>query len=382
MIVVGAGIVGAACAYFLSQAGYRVRLLETHAPASAASGAADGAVSVASKRPGAMMTTALAGIELYRSLARDGLLAGLFTARPTVMIAENDDEAASLEGHATALSGGGMKLRRLEAADLRRDLPSVASSARLGIVVEDEGHAIGYDLVRRFIAASGVRVERETPVTGLVRGPSGRSVVAVSTPNGPVRADHFIIAAGNGSADLIGLPDVMRPRKGQLAVTERAHALAASLPGSLMSCAYLLSKDAIKAGSGGTARRFGLVIDPLRTGQFLIGGTREERGDTTTDLDAVRTMLTSAVRLLPGLAALRVIRTFAGVRTATRDGLPIVGRIPGCDNLLVATGFEGDGICLGPLIARAISQLVAGAAVAVDLAPFSPGRFEQRSLVA
>lgn len=382
VVVVGAGIVGAATAYFLSRRGYRVRLIEAQAPAAAASGSADGAVSVASKRPGPMMTTALAGIALYRQLDKEGLFAGLFKQRPTVMVAEDDGEVESLSGHADALAGEGMSLRRIDGEELRGYLPAVSSGVRLAIEVGDEGHAIGYEIVRRLIAASGAAVERDTKVLGLVESASSRSIAAVSTSRGPVEADHFVIAAGGGSADLIGLPGIVRPRKGQLVVTERAQALNASLPGALMSCRYLLSKDAIKGAGAATERRFGLVVDPLRTGQFLIGGTREETADTGNDLAAVRHMLASAVRLVPALARLRVIRVFAGVRTATSDGLPIIGRMPGRDNLVVATGFEGDGICLGPLVGQAVSRIVAGEPTDLDLRPFAPDRFSQRSLVA
>lgn len=381
MVVVGAGIVGAATSYFLSKRGFRVRLIEASAPAAAASGAADGAVSVASKQPGAMMTAALAGIALYRELERDGLFAGLFKSRPTVMVAENDAEVESLRGHAAALAGEGLPLRHFEGDALRRYLPEAAAHVRLAIEVGGEGHAIGYEIVRRLIAASGVTVERDTPVAGIVTGGDG-SVKAVRTAGGAIEADHFVVAAGGGSAALLGLSEAMRPRKGQLVVTERAPALAASLPGSLMSCSYLLSKDAIRTAGTPAGRRFGLVVDPLRTGQFLIGGTREEVDDIGNDHDAVSRMLSSALRLMPALARLRVIRVFAGVRTATRDGLPIVGRVPGFDNLLVAAGFEGDGICLGPLVGRTIGRLVAGEAAGLDLAPFEPARFAPRSLVA
>jgi glycine/D-amino acid oxidase-like deaminating enzyme len=375
VVVVGAGIVGAATAYFLSQRGYHVRLLEAAAPSAGASGAADGAVSVASKRPGPMMTTALAGIALYRRLERDGLLAGLFKSRPTVMVAENDSEIESLLGHADALAGERMALRRLEGKTLRRHLPSVSDHVRMAVEVTDEGHAIGYEVVHRLIAASGVTVERDKPVLGLVS--AGESIAAVSTPSGTVEADQFVIAAGGGSGELIGLSRVMRPRKGQLVVTERAPGLNTSLPGSLMSCSYLLSKDAIRNAGETQGRRFGLVIDPLRTGQFLIGGTREESADTGNDHEAVSRIMASAVQLMPRLARLRVIRIFSGVRTATSDGMPVVGRMRGRDNLVVATGFEGDGICLGPLIGQAVAAMVEGAPVDIDLSPFSPQRFER-----
>ena len=382
MVVVGAGIVGAATTYFLSKRGFRVRLIEASAPAAAASGAADGAVSVASKRPGPMMTAALAGIALYRELQREGLLAGLFKSRPTVMVAETEAEVESLLGHAAALAGEGLQLRHVKGEALRRYLPEAAAHVRLAIEVGGEGHAIGYEIVRRFIAASGVTVERDTPVVGLVASGSNGTLKAIRTANRAIEADHFVVAAGGGSAALLGLSDAMRPRKGQLVVTERTPALASSLPGSLMSCSYLLSKDAIRTAGEAPGRRFGLVIDPLRTGQFLIGGTREEVDDIGNDHDAVSRMLASAVRLMPALARLRVIRVFAGVRTATRDGLPIIGRMPGFDNLFVATGFEGDGICLGPLMGRTIGRLVAGEAADIDLRPFEPGRFAPRSLVA
>jgi len=382
VVVVGAGIVGAACAYFLSRRGFKVRLLDAAAPAAGASGAADGAVSVASKRPGPMMAAALSGIALYRQLDNEGLLAGLFKTRPTMMVAEDAAEAEILAAHADALAGQGRPIRLIEPAQLRRELPTVSPGVRLAIEVGDEGHAIGYEIVRRLIRASGVAVERDNPVLGLIESDSGRSVAAVETPLGRIRADHVVIAAGGGAAALAGLQGLTTPRKGQLVVTERNPGLAASLPGSLMSCRYLLSKDAIPAKGANAGRRFGLVIDPLRTSQFLIGGTREDTDSTGNDLAAIRQMLASAVRLLPGLAAVRAIRAFAGVRTATRDGMPIVGRLPGLDNAIVATGFEGDGICLGPLIGRSVAELVSGDRTGIDLGPFAPGRFAARSLVA
>ena len=96
VVIVGAGIVGAATAAFLSLSGMPVRLLEAAVPAAEATGAADGAVSVASKRPGPMMTIARAGAALYRTLAEEGLFAGLFHSRPTFLIAMNDTEAEVL----------------------------------------------------------------------------------------------------------------------------------------------------------------------------------------------------------------------------------------------------------------------------------------------
>lgn len=381
-IVVGAGIVGAASAYFLARSGFSVRIVDTVAPASGASGAADGAVSVASKRPGAMMNAALAGVALYRELERDGVLAGLFTPRPTLMVAESETESAVLDGHAEALAHAGIEVERHVGAALRARIPALAPGVQMAIEVHGEGHAIGYQIVNRLIEASGVAVERACSVHRLSLVAGGTAVDGVVTDQGSLHADIYILAAGAGSAALLDLDKVLRPRKGQLLVTDRAPALNASLHGSLMSCGYLLSKAATSCPDQRTERRYGLVIDPLRTGQFLIGGTREDCAESSNDLVAVRRLLSDALRLMPALAQLRLIRAFSGVRTATSDGMPLIGRAAGLQNLIVATGFEGDGICLGPLAGLLVQQLAAGVPPEIDLAPFDPGRFAIRRQVA
>jgi glycine/D-amino acid oxidase-like deaminating enzyme len=382
VIIVGAGIVGAAAAYFLARAGYCVKLIEAEAPAAGATGAADGAVSVASKRPGPMMDAALAGVALYRSLERVGLFAGLFKTRPTLMVAQDDDEIAVLERHGEALARAGADVSIHGAGHARALVPALSDAVRLMVEVKGEGHAIGYEIVARLIEAAGVAVDRRRRALSLELSPDGTAVEAIVTDGGTRRADHFVIAAGGGSATLLGLGYALRPRKGQLAVTERAPALAAALPGSLMSCRYLLSKSAAGETVASGERRFGLVIDPLRTGQLLIGGTREETADRRNDMAAIRRLMAEAVDLLAPVAGLRLLRVFAGVRTATADGRPLIGRMPGLSNLVVATGFEGDGICLGPLAGRIVRQLISGEAVDIDLEPFDPARFRNRSLAA
>jgi glycine/D-amino acid oxidase-like deaminating enzyme len=381
-VIVGAGIVGAASAYFLSQADFSVQVIDTAAPAAAASGSADGAVSVASKRPGPLMQAAIAGVETYRELSANGLFAGLFKERSTYMVAQDADEDAVLEQHAATLSGSGIEVRPLSGATLHGTIPVLAPDVRSAIEVRGEGHAIGYEIVHRLLAASGAQVLRGCTVRALISSYTHASLNGLDTTSGLLEADVYVLAAGGGSGALLGLENVLRPRKGQLLVTERAPRLNAGMPGSLMSCRYLMSKDSTEAKLKSAGRRFGLVVDPLRTGQFLIGGTREETSSRDTDLAAARLILSEAVSLVPGLASVRLLRSFAGVRTATADGRPLIGRSQDFDNLVVATGFEGDGICLGPLTGRIVSQLASATPTAIDLAPFDPARFSAQRQVA
>ncbi|MCR4264601.1 FAD-binding oxidoreductase [Nitratireductor sp. ZSWI3] len=383
VVVVGSGIVGAATAYFLAKQGVEVRLIEAVAPAAEATGAADGAVSVASKRPGPMMAAALSGVRLYRELAEAGLFSGLFKSRSTFIVAASEAECSVLQTHAAALSAAGVRVDLLSQAMVRQRMPAVSGRALMAVEVHDEGHAIGYQIVHRLLTAAGIVVQRRTMVEGILSGARANVVRGVMTQHGPVEGDAVVVAAGTGSGRLLGLSDVLMPRKGQLLVTERAPELNAGLPGAIMSGRYLLSKGSQGGGQGAPARGLGLVIDPLRTGQFLIGGTREDHGDRlTNDVGAVAQILRDAVALLPGLAHVRLLRSFAGNRTAVADGLPLIGRVSGCDNLYVATGFEGDGICLGPLTGKAVADLVCGREPSFDLRPFDPARFGVREVAA
>lgn len=382
-IVIGSGIVGAATAYFLARRGIAVRLIDASAPAAEATGAADGAVSVASKRPGPMMAAALKGVGLYGELADEGLFAGAFKRRSTFIVAASDEECAVLDAHSAALASAGVRVETLSETDLRRDFPALSPQAKMAVEVHGEGHAIGYQIVHRLLTASGISVDRDTRVEGLRFEDGGRRIAGITTSRGALTADVVVIAAGNGSAGLLGFSGVLTPRKGQLLVTERAPALNAAMRGAIMSGRYLLSKGSQKAGHAPPPRGLGLVIDPLVTGQFLIGGTREDFGKReTNDIDAVSRILKDAVALVPGLAGVRLLRSFAGVRTAVVDGLPLVGLIPGLENGYVATGFEGDGICLGPVTGKSIVQLICGEEPDLDLSSFEPARFASQGAAA
>lgn len=368
--IIGAGIVGAAAAYFLSAAGAQVTLLEAESPAAGASGASDGAVSVASKRPGPMMSLAQQARAFYGRLAADGILDGLFHPRSTFLLARNALEAELLAQHGADLARSGERVVELDRADLRRLIPGLGHSVEAGLEVPGDGHAIGYQVTARLLERSGAAVRRQSPVRSIAirQGRAAGVVLERET----VEADGVIVAAGIGSARLLQLGDVLVPRKGQMIVTDRAASGKPALAGHLMAASYL----AAKRGASLEKPHIGLVIDPLVTGQFLIGGSREEnRADRETEATVIAAILREALDVYPPLMRQRVIRTFAGVRTACRDGLPVVGRHPLVDGVVIATGFEGDGICLGPFMGAAAAQLALGREPSADLSMLTPSRF-------
>ncbi|OZI25809.1 hypothetical protein CAL26_00105 [Bordetella genomosp. 9] len=371
IVIIGAGIVGASAAYFLRRAGCDVTVLDASTPAAGASGASDGLVSVGSKKPGFLMNIARHARDFYVELESDGLLRGLFQQRPTFLFARNETEAEIMALHGRDLLQAGVRVESLDGAAFARAVPGVSPAIVAALAVPDDGHALGYEIVDRMLKQSGARVVRQAPVRR-IKAERGRAV-GVATDASDYDGDAVLIAAGLGSTALVGLGDILIPRKGQIIITDRASDNVAAFAGPLMSAAYLAAKRNADA-----SRRdpVSLVIDPLNTGQLLIGGTREDGlADRETTVNHVSRILREALAVYPPLERRRVIRTFSGVRTASVDGLPIVGRHPMIEGLTIATGFEGDGICLGPLMGRLAADIALGRGCDLDIDALSPARF-------
>jgi D-hydroxyproline dehydrogenase subunit beta len=375
VVIVGAGIVGASTAYYLSLAGARVTLLDARTPSSGATGASDGAVSVASKRPGTMMRLAREARDLYAQLVKEGVLAGAFHTRPTYLFARTPEEVTLIHTQGNDLASEGEPTLALTRSELLNQIPGLGERVLAGLKVPQDGHAIGYQVVSRLLAAAGVTPQRHTAVRRLVLAHG--KVIGVDTDAGRILADRVVVAAGIDSGPLVGLSDVMIPRKGQLIVTDRAAIGGAAFPGPLMSAGYLAAKRATVPGQSSV----NLVIDPLATGQFLIGSSREEGLlDRQTDVVTVSAILREALDVYPALARQRVVRTFAGIRATTPDALPIIGRHPDLEGLIIATAMQGDGICMGPMVGGAVARLACDMEPTQDLSHLSPLRFPLASI--
>lgn len=368
--VIGAGIVGAAAAHFLAAAGARVTLLDTSGPAAGATGASDGAVSVASKRPGPMMDLARHARAFYVRSEGDGLFRGLFHRRSTFLVARTAIEADLVAQHGADLAAAGERVVEISRAALLDRIPGLGASVCAALEIPDDGHALGYEITERLLHTSRVSIRRNAPVSEIVM--RGGRVGGVAIRDELLAADAVLVAAGIGSTPLLGLGEILIPRKGQMVVTDRASTAGPAIDGHLMAASYLAAKRGIVRDNA----HIGLVIDPLMTGQFLIGGSREDhRSDHTTDALTIAAILREALDLYPPLAGRRVLRSFAGVRTASRDGLPIVGLHPHREGIVIATGFEGDGICLGPFMGACAARLLLGEKPAADLSALAPQRF-------
>ncbi|HYM69383.1 MAG TPA: FAD-binding oxidoreductase, partial [bacterium] len=206
------------------------------------------------------------------------------------------------------------------------------------------------------LARAGVDMRQHTAAAGFSR--TGHKVDALETTAGRIEGDRFLIAAGAWSGVLsrrAGFPLPIQAAKGYSVTIESTQGSGVALP------LYL-----------GEAK---VACSPF-VGAFRVGGTLELSG-LNSNLDARRlTAVRRGVeRYLPGCATGKGEVEWVGARSFAPDGLPVIGRIPGYDNLYVATGHGMLGVTLAPATAVAISELMRLGETTADLSPFDPGRF-------
>ena len=203
-------------------------------------------------------------------------------------------------------------------------------------------------------ALRGVELAPHEPALELLR--AGENVVGVRTSRRTLSAGETVLAAGAWSGELakrIGLELPVSPVRGQMLLVE-------GLPGAL---------SAMVIGSRGR------YLIPRSDGRILVGSTLEHVGfDRRTTLEGLQSLLGAALRLAPGLASGTLARAWAGLRPATPDRLPFLGRPRGMTGLVLATGHYRNGLVLTPITAKLVTEVLLGRAPSVDLRPFAPER--------
>jgi glycine/D-amino acid oxidase-like deaminating enzyme len=356
-IVVGAGIVGSACAEELARAGCAVTVVEAAFPCAGATGAAMGHVVVMDDSPAQLALTALSRA-LWAERA-PSLPPGVERERRgTLWVAAGAEEMAHVRAKAALYAAHGLAADVLDAGALAEAEPSLRRGLAGGLRVPDDcvlyppAAALGLLESARGHGATLQRAPAEAVLPRRVRC-GGRWL----------EADAVVVAAGGRSPDLLpGLP--VAPRRGHLVITERCPGLVRH---QVIELGYLHSAHTM------TAESVAFNVQPRATGQVLVGSSRELVGwDDAVNRPLVARMLRRAFDYMPRLAAQPALRTWVGFRPATPDGLPLVGRWE--DGLFVATGHEGLGVTTAPATGRLVADLLLGRVPCLDPAPFDPRR--------
>ncbi|EDY55401.1 MULTISPECIES: FAD-binding oxidoreductase [Streptomyces] len=370
VVVVGAGMVGAACALYAARAGLDVIVVDRGAVAGGTTGAGEGNLLVSDKEPGPELDLALLSGRLWAGLAQEVGDAIEYELKGGVVVAATPDALEALEKFATGQRAAGVEAVRVDADRLRELEPQVAPGLAGGVLYPQDAQVMPTLAAARLVRASGARLVTGAAVTEVLRG-AGGAVRGVRTGRGEIHAPHVVNAAGTWGGELAALAGVhlpVLPRRGFVLVTE-------PLPRLVRHKVYAADYVADVA-SDSAALQTSPVVEGTAAGPVLIGATRERVGfDRSLSLPALRALAAGATRLFPFLERVRAMRTYLGFRPYLPDHLPAIGPDPRVPGLFHACGHEGAGIGLSTGTGQLIAQVLAGEAPALDLGPFRPDRF-------
>jgi len=368
VIVIGAGIVGAACAHVLAGRGLQVLVLDARLGGATAAGM--GHLVVMDDNP-AELALSQASLALWhawgpRMTADQPGCA--YTNCGTLWLAGNDAEMAGAEEKAQRLQRHGLPCELLDAATLRRLEPSLRPGLRGALKVPGDSVVYAPNAAQWLLRQAPRQIRFEQAEACRIEG--GR----VQLVDGSWReAQAVVLAAGIHATRLC--PELpIRPKKGHLLITDR-------YPGVVRHQLVELGYISNAHQTDGTSVAFNL--QPRPTGQLLLGSSRQfDTTDPAVDQDVLARMLRRALDYMPGLAGLNAIRTWTGFRATTPDGLPIIGRHPTRDQLWLAVGHEGLGVTTAPATAELLTAQLTGGPLPLDPAPFAAQRFSLEGLAA
>jgi glycine oxidase len=366
VVVVGAGVIGLACAWRAAQSGLDVCVLERDRPGAGASQVAAGMLVPATETEHGeeeLVRLRLASSELYPAfIAEVEEVSALDTGYErdgALYVALDRDETEALRRVFDVQQSLGLEAEWLLPSACRDLEPGLTAACAGGVFASGDGQVDSRALVDALAVAvghAGARIETAAQVVATIV--EGSRVAGVETRNGRrYGAGHVLVASGCWSGAAEWLPESVRPPvrpvKGQLV--------------HLRGPAGALARRPVRTET--------VYIVPRKDGRVVVGATVEEQGfDVSVTAGAVHELLREAYRALPDVAELEFVGARAGLRPGTPDNGPVIGTTA-LEGLVLATGHYRNGVLLAPITAEAVTAILAGREVDPVAVPFGPERF-------
>lgn len=363
--VIGAGIVGAACAAECAARGLSVWVLDRGPIGGGTTAAGMGHLVVMDDSEAQFALTSYSR-QLWASLSGELPADVEYVRCGTLWVAASEDEMQEVRRKEAFYRAHGVAVEVLDAAGVARLEPNLRGGLAGGLRVVDD--AVLYPPAAARYLLEKAQAHKSRVRTGVeVRSvtPGGEVLLA----NGERISARFVVnAAGCESPALTpGLP--VRKRKGHLVITDR-------YPGYVHH--QIIELGYLKSAHSATRDSVAFNIQPRKTGQMLIGSSRQfDADDTRVEPALVKRMIVRATEYLPTLGGLSALRVWAGHRAATPDKLPFIGPGPQGERVWLATGHEGLGITTSLGTGRLLADLLLGTPPGIPAAPYSPARLSE-----
>lgn len=362
VIVIGAGIVGAACAHEFAERGLSVLVIDNGSGGATSAGM--GHLVVMDGNIDELRLTRYS-VDLWHGWRQAMPASCLYHGCGTLWLASDDHEMDLARARQLALTQHGVTSELIGPAALGELEPLLRPG--LGGALSVPGDATVYaPAVAAWLLQRHPKIVVRQATAAAVKG--NRVVLAGGDI---IDASHVILANGMAAGSL--LPQLsLRPKKGHLLITDRYHW---RVQHQLLALDYVTSSHA----SDGLSVAFN--VQPRLTGQLLIGSSREyDTLDRGVDIPVLARMLECAIGYLPMLSECNCIRAWTGFRAASPDGLPLLGPHPDQPGLWLALGHEGLGVTAAPASAKLLMALIFGETPPIDPAPYLPARLLTASI--
>ncbi len=361
VVIVGAGIVGAACAEQCVRQGMRVGVIDRDVIGGGATAAGMGHIVVMDDSEAQFALTRYSQ-QLWQQLRPDLPADVEYEQCGTIWVAADEQEMEEVRRKQIYYGKRGVPTEALEQKALERLEPNLRKGMAGGLLVPEDGvlyPPCAARLILERAQLAGAKVHLGCSVSqigkGLVRRADGKEFSAA-----------IIVNAAGASASALTPGLTIKKRKGHLAITDRYPGLVRH---QLVELGYLKSAHSTSGDS------VAFNVQPRRTGQILIGSSRQYGAEhNEVDSHILVRMLQRAQEYIPQLGPMSTIRVWTGFRAATPDKLPLIGPWPGDTTLFLATGHEGLGITTSLATARLLVDQITGRESPIPVEPYLPSR--------
>lgn len=374
VVIIGAGIVGAMCAYYVNRAGLKAIVIDRGTVASGTTGAGEGNIMVSDKSPGPELELALKSRDMWFEVADDVGNEFELVAKGGLAVSRGD--ASSLFKLSNLQSIASVRTKKVGQEEIQELEPFISKEIQNGVHYPQDAQCqpmLAAAHILRQLQLQGLEFIGHQEVLEIERNSES---LRVRTSTLEIRSDFVVNAAGTWAGEiarLAGSDLPIMPRRGFILVT-------APLPKYVNHKVY--DSDYVdNVASSDADLQTSTVIEGTQSGPILIGASRERVGfDKSISVSVIQRLARQATSLFPVLAGAQLLRVYNGFRPYSPDHLPVIGADSLVPGLFHCAGHEGAGIGLSAGSGKVIAQLIKKENPIVNPEPFSPARFQMANL--